>query len=260
MPAYAHDRKALGHRHPDVTVSKSAHDLFRRCRLRWYWEKVERRTHDLKVPDGAPLRVGRAGHEAVAALLRERMKGHDVDRQAVATQVVERFGLKPGECELAVRGAIEADQLAVGRGGRIALVEWSGVLRHLPSTTVLRGRVDAVIEGGSRGGIEIIDWTFGRPRLTSPAQLASSVGTGIYCQLVGRHLGGRPITVTEAPLTPFASSLSTTFSSRDELMPTLRHLTAEAKEMQLASRSGEVAPTRGLHCRWCPYRPSCPLM
>lgn len=259
MPAYTHDRASVGHRHPEVTVSKSAHQLFRLCRLRWYWEKVERRTREVVIPDGIPLRIGRAGHEATAALLRARVEGHHIDRVAVATAVAQRFGLMPDDREVAVHGAIAADELAVGRGGRIALVEWSGVLRHLPSATVLRGRVDAVIEGGSRGGIEILDWTFGRPRVSSQEQLAGSVGTGIYCQLVGRHLGARPITVTEVPLTPLCSSVSVTFRSREELLPALRHLSDEAKEMELASRSGEVAPTRGLHCRWCPYRPSCPV-
>lgn len=259
MPVHTHARKAVGHRHVDLTVSKSAHQLFRQCRLRWYWEKVERRKRDLTIDDGVPLRLGRAGHEATAALLRARQRGTRVDRSAVAQLAAQRFALPEEARERAIAGALAADDLVQERGGRVALVEWSGVLRHLPSGTVLRGRVDAVIEDGARGGIEIIDWTFGRPRVRSGEELAASVGTGIYCQLVGRRLLARPITVTEVPLASADAPVSTSFRSREELLPTLRHLGDEARQMAEAPNTGEVAPTRGLHCRWCAYRPSCPL-
>lgn len=242
-----------------VSVSKSAHQVFRQCRLRWFWEKVERRPPDREIEDGPALVRGRAGHEAVAALLRARRAGQMCDRQAVARRAIARFALPADVSYEVAEAALVADDIAMERGGHIALVEWGRPLRHTPSGTVLRGRVDAVIEGGAYGGIEIIDWTFGRARAKGTHDVAASVGTGIYCQMVARALPARPITVTEVALLDGAASVSVTFASREELLPTLHHLSREAAEMSLASTSGEVAPTKGLHCRWCVYGKSCPI-
>ena len=242
-----------------LRISKSAITTFRMCRLRWMYQYVLRRPPDRPEPESAALARGTAGHEAIAAILKmERDGGVGEEEASVAIDhamrrhevlVTERPALAG-----AVRAAVEFTR---ARGAAAVAIERM-MRRPLPGRSLLTGRVDLVLRHDPQT-IEVIDWTFGRSRVTGETELRASPGWALYAQIAWNEMRPRKMVLTEVSLLPSPAVVSTAVAVRGDLAEGTEALDEVRREMEGAVRDGDVTPTAGLHCRYCPYAPACPL-
>lgn len=243
----------------DLRISKSSVARFGTCRLWWAYEQILRRDHDRPEPESASRARGFAGHQAIAAILREG--GAGASGGAWADDIIERaceqHGVPAGEWSELGEAVMRGVEFAGKRGGEVIALEQP--LRYLRLADAMRfvGRVDLMLRHGD--AVEVIDWTFGRARVEGEDAMCASPGWAIYARLAARWTGARSLILTEARLMPALDVVSIEARTRDDLAEGFVLLERAATEMREAARGGDVTPTPGLHCGWCPYGPACPV-
>lgn len=241
-----------------VHVSKSSAALFERCPLAYAYEKVERREADIEGSSEAQL-VGSAAHEAVAALLRADHASLELERmEKIVGTVLDGYGLGRAARGRVEAWALEAADIATSRGGKLRWIEEMMTMVRIPGVTVW-GKLDVAIAGGSTAPLEIIDWTFGRARVTDEGALRDSLGTAIYRLIAGVHETDlRPIAVTEVHV-PSASIMTVTLTD-EEVIVGWERLKRTAAAIRKAIDAGAFPARPGTHCSYCQYRVSCPAV
>lgn len=245
-----------------LRISKSSIDSFLQCRLRWMYQYVVRRRHDRPELDSPAARRGMAGHAAIAEILRLDQSGgaaSEEEEQVVIDHALRGHDIDPGD-RLAVRLAVhDAISLARARGGEAVAVE-KNMRRFLPGPRVtLTGRIDVALRHDPRT-VEVIDWTFGRPRFRDEDDLRRSPAWALYAQIAWAQLKPRRLRLTEVSLLPVMRTISIEASERGDLAEGSGALDEVRAQMQSAIADGDVTPTAGLHCRHCPYGPACPIV
>ena len=244
-----------------LRLSKSSVGTFLDCRLRWMYQYVLRRPHDRPEPDHSSARRGLAGHAAIAEILRLEHGGGAApeEEQVVIDHACREHTVDPGD-RLAVRLAVhDAISLVRASGGDAIAIE-RNMRRFLPGPRVtLTGRVDVALRHDPRT-VEVIDWTFGRPRFRNADDFRRSPAWALYAQIAWAQFKPRRLRLTEVSLLPVTRTISVEASERGDLAEGCTALDEVRAQMQSAITDGDVTPTAGLHCRHCPYGPACPIV
>ena len=235
-------------------LSKTTIGMFEDCRLRYYLDKIEKRT-SIKVATAAGTR-GEAGHAAVAAAL-----------QAAESDPYSSIGKALGAFDISddLRGqlagyAADAALFARSRGGRLAWIEdfiamecHSGPLRNV----TLWARPDLAIFGGYIAPLEVIDWTFGKPRVETAAELLQALSTSMLRMVAGhKDRGSRPIAITEVHVP--SMTVITTVPTDEDVMRAWDRVCEVAAEIREAIATGEFPAQPGPYCRYCGHLDICP--
>jgi PD-(D/E)XK nuclease superfamily len=210
-------------------------------------------------PSAAQLR-GSAAHAAVAEILKGALEPGSAASLAVIDRIVDGHGLAGGDGERVRGWVVDAASIALERGGTL---RWVEELFSVERTDVftLWAKFDVAIVGGALAPLEVIDFTFGAHRVTTPEELASSIGARAY-RLAAGHVEPdrsiRPIAITEL----HGPSCSTITIIPDDAYVTdaWAQMKVVAAEIRSARELNEFPATPGRHCRWCGYRDRCPIV
>ncbi len=241
-----------------IHLSKSILGTWGRCRLAYKYERVDRIASAVP-PSAAQLR-GTAAHEAVAEVLKGGLEPGSAASLAVIDRIVDGHGLSGGDRERVRGWVVDAARMVVERGGKL---RWIEELFSVERTDVftLWAKFDVAVVGGALAPLEVIDFTFGKQRVTTPEELASSIGARAY-RLAAGHVEPdrsiRPIAITEL----HAPSCSTITIVPDDayVVAAWAELKVVAAEIRKARESDAFPATPGRHCGWCAYRDRCPIV
>jgi putative RecB family exonuclease len=241
-----------------VHLSKSILGTWGRCRLAYKYERVDRIASAVP-PSAAQLR-GTAAHAAVAEVLKGGLEPGSAASLAVIDRIVDGHGLSDVDRERVRGWVVDAARMVVERGGTL---RWVEELFSVERTDVftLWAKFDVAVVGGALAPLEVIDFTFGAHRVTTPEELASSIGARAY-RLAAGHVEPdrkvRPIAITEL----HGPSCSTITIVPDDAYVTdaWAQMKAVAAEIRTARELDEFPATPGRHCGWCAHRDRCPIV
>lgn len=242
--------------YPHFHLSKSTIGTFEDCRLRYFHDKVEKRTA-IKVVTAAGIR-GQAGHAAVAAALMVP-KDSTADLYARVGVALSAFDISQDLRGTLAGYAAEAESFARNRGGHLTWIEefksmecYGGALN-----VTLWAKPDLAIMGGYIAPLEVVDWTFGKPRVESADELLGSLSTAMLRLVAGHNdRQQRPIAITEVHV-PSMTSI-TVVPTDEDVMTAWERVCEIATEIRTAIATGEFPAQPGPWCRYCGHVDICP--
>jgi hypothetical protein len=143
----------------------------------------------------------------------------------------------------------------LGQGGRVTLIEdFAKLDRSKSCGFTLHARLDAVVEAGRLGGVEVIDFKTGVicPR---PESVRVDAEAGIHRLILGGMTPVRPIHITQLHL-PSATPVTVQLSD-DEVLAEWNDVLEARDEIRRAIEWDEFPAQPGPHCASCQYRSSC---
>lgn len=241
-----------------VHISKSIIQRWQTCRLAYRFERVDRIPSEMQA-SSAQLR-GLVAHAAVAEILKLRLEPGSASSIAVIDEIMDRHCLSRVDSERVRIWVIDAARLVVQRGGTLRWVEELFSVERTDLFT-LWAKFDVAVVGGALAPLEVIDFTFGARRATTPEELATSIGARAY-RLAAGHVepdrSVRPIAITE--LHGPSSSTITIVPDDRYVVEAWAQMKAVAAEIRTARETDEFPATPGRHCGWCAYRERCPIV
>jgi hypothetical protein len=241
-----------------VHLSKSIVGRWRTCRLAYRFERVDRLPASVSPSEGQVRGV--AAHEAAALLLKGRIDPGSGEASSVIDRVVEKHCLTGADGGRLRDWVMDAVGVVLDRGGALRWIEELFSVERTSEFT-LWAKFDVAIVGGATAPLEVLDLTFGRPRVADADELAETIGARAY-RLAAGHAEPdrtiRPIAVTEL----HAPSRSTITIVPDDnfVREAWTEMKVLASEIRIARESDDFPATPGLHCRWCAYRDCCPVV
>lgn len=238
-------------RHHGIHLSKSTIRTFRTCPHAYRLEKIS------KLPACTPLSLARARGIAVHAAIEDVLRHpDDPDWEYRATTVLEQVPELAVELPALLRWVGMGRHYVLGLGGRITLLEDFATLdRGASAGFLLHARLDAVVDGGSRGGVEVVDFKT-TTRCPSVDAVRLDGEAGIHRLILGGITPVRPIRTTQLHL-PTATPVTVKLSDEDVL--TAWNDVVEARDAIGAALANGAFPAQpGGHCAWCGYRDVCP--
>lgn len=237
-----------------IHLSKSSISVWEQCALQYRFERIDRRDGEEQEP-GRALLLGTAAHAATAAAIEDPERGGEA-----AERVLEEYALGENDLDAAQCWATDAVRFAADRGGQPKWIEELLAMERIPGVTVW-GKFDVAVAGGSVAPLEVIDWTFGRARVSGEEELAASWGARLYRLLAGTHEPDtrlRPIAITEVHVPTM--SVVTVIPDDDYVRAAFQSVKDLAARIRAAIATGEFPPTTGAHCRFCAHRSACPAV
>jgi hypothetical protein len=244
--------------YPHFHLSKSTIGTFEDCRLRYKFDKIDKRTA-ITVATAASVR-GQAGHAAVSAVL-SAPGGSADNRYALISRALGAFDISTDLRGTLAGYAAEAEDFARNRGGHFRWIEefkcmecHSGVLKNV----TLWAKPDLAILDGYIAPLEVIDWTFGKPRVESADELVGNLSTSMLRLVAGHNdRSRRPIAITEVHV-PTMTSI-TVVPTDEDVMAAWERVCDIATEIRTAIATGEFPAQPGPWCRYCGHVDICPV-
>ncbi|MFQ5816908.1 MAG: ATP-dependent helicase [Terriglobia bacterium] len=237
-----------------LAISHSHVETYQRCPLKYKFHYLWK----IRAVPSAAMIFGQIMHETVAEYFRQRARRPDLPFEELEHIYEQKWRLNGNRFsdpyqEQEYRQAGH-EQLAgfyqQQRTAQIDVLHLEKAFRLPLEDVEITGRMDQVNRFGGRT-VEIIEYKTGQPRLQRHAD--QSLQLTLYAAAAARVFGLRPVRLVLYDLTTNQAFATTRTEQQQE------KALEEVSEVAAQIRAQEFSARPGQHCRYCDFRPLCPV-